>query len=294
MGLVIRAKFFSKTPPGALQVGSNPQAVVFVDGIQRETTPFFDGKVEAGEHTVKVVPVETEGGLITWEGKVSVAPNILTVINRDLASSETLSSGDTMTLEKISDRNSSSLAVVSMPDQAVVRVNGEPKDFTPVLVEDLTPGDYQVVVSSPGYRERTVLATTIIGYKLTINVKLAQEMEVAQEESVEDESKEGESSSDEEKSEEGEEELQQEADEDEEPGGPSPAPPAKPYVEIIETPTGWLRVRDEPSTESEELAKVEPGQMFPYLEEEENGWYLIEYEDDKEGWVSGVYVDLVD
>ena len=42
-----------------------------------------------------------------------------------------------------------------------------------------------------------------------------------------------------------------------------------------------------------EAAKINPGEMYPYLNEEENGWYKIEYEADKEGWVSGTYVDLV-
>ena len=34
--------------------------------------------------------------------------------------------------------------------------------------------------------------------------------------------------------------------------------------------------------------------MYPYLEEEENDWYKIEYEEGEEGWVSGVYAELVE
>lgn len=279
VGLVVRAKFFAKPGPGALQISSTPKATVFIDGSQVGITPFFNDKIAAGEHTVKLVPEVDKDELIPWEGKVQIISNILTVINRELASSEALSSGEILSLEKIGKKGVSSLAVVSVPDGAVVKIDGEPKGFAPVLVEDLTPGDYQVIISSPGYQERTVSANTIAGYKLTINVKLAQKIEGIEEEEAEEEEVEATPSP---------------TPSPEASPKPSPTPPAKPYIKVKETTTGWLRVREEPSTASTELAKIYPGEMYPYLEEEENGWYKIEYEEGKEGWVSGVYVELVE
>ena len=70
-------------------------------------------------------------------------------------------------------------------------------------------------------------------------------------------------------------------------------PPAKPYVKVKDTPTGFLRVRMGPSTSATETAQIKPGEMYPYLDEEKDGWLKIEYKKDEEGWVSGVYVDLV-
>jgi uncharacterized protein YgiM (DUF1202 family) len=179
------------------------------------------------------------------------------------------------------------LAVVSIPDGSLVKINGEPKGFAPILEENLTPGDYQVVVGSAGYEEKTVTAQTVAGYKLTVNAKLAQKIEGIAEATPSAELEEGE----------------EEEEEEEEPSPspspktspkPSATPPDKPYVKIKETPTGWLRVRAEPSTEAEELTKVDPGDMFPYLDEEQSGWYKIEYEEGEEGWVSGVYCDLIE
>jgi len=70
---------------------------------------------------------------------------------------------------------------------------------------------------------------------------------------------------------------------------PTEGPPmAKPYVLIKETPTGWLRVRMEPSTTATEAAKVNPGEKYPLLEEK-GGWYKIRYSGDKEGWISAQY-----
>lgn len=279
--LVIRAKFFAKPGSGALQISSTPKATVFIDGTQAGITPFFNDKITAGEHTIKLVPEPTQDELLFWEGKVEVTANIVTNINRELASSEASSAGEIMSLEKIGKRDVSSLAVVSVPDKAVVKIDGEPKEFTPVLIEDLNPGNYQVTISSLGYQERIVNVGTIAGYKLTLNVKLAQKIEGIEEEEEE------------------EEEVETTPSPTPSPSPkaspkPSPTPPEKPYIKIKETPTGWLRVRMEPSTASTEAAKIYPGEMYPYLDEEENGWYKIEYEEGEEGWVSGTYAELVE
>lgn len=69
---------------------------------------------------------------------------------------------------------------------------------------------------------------------------------------------------------------------------PPPATASGAKVKINETPTGWLRVRFEPSLISSEVAKVNPGETHLLLEEQE-GWFKIQYEDGKEGWISSRY-----
>lgn len=290
-GLIIKNKFFSRPGNGALQVSSTPKAVVYIDGEQKGVTPYFSDQITAGEHTIKLEPESTTDEFISWEGKVNLAPGIITAINQNLGKTLAETSGEILSLEKISSRNTASLSVVSNPDQAVLKINGEPKGFTPKLEENLTPGDYQVVVSSPGFEERTINAQTVAGYKLTVSVKLAQEIEGIEEATPSGEIEEEEEEAEEEEVEEEEEEASPS------PEGspkPSPTPPDEPYVRIEETPYGWLRVRAEPSTESEELTKVNTGEAFPYLDEEQNGWYKIEYEEGEEGWVSGTYAELVE
>jgi len=285
VGLIVKSKFFNKQGPGALQITTSPRATVFVDGNQVGVSPFFNDNIQSGEHTIKIVPESTVDGLSDWETKVDLLPGILTVINRDFGSTEALSSGEILSLEKTGRKDMSSIAVVSIPDQAVVKLEGEPKGFAPLTIDDLAPGDYQIVISASGYEERTISANTIGGYKLIINVQLAQQIEGIEEATDSAEVDE-------------EEETAVEENEDAEPTAtPTPkakvTPPATPYVEIKDTPTGFLRVREDSSTDSEELIKVDPGDFFPYIEEE-NGWYKIEYEDGEEGWISGVYADLVE
>lgn len=277
IGLVIKMKFLDRQGPGALQIDTTPKALVFLDGSQMGATPFFNDKIEPGEHVVRLVAEGSGEDSASWEGKVNLASGIKVVINRNLTADRSEASGEVLTLEKIDSRDKALLAVVSMPGQAVVKIDGEPKDFTPALFEDLTPGNYQVVISSPGYQEKTIAAKTIAGYKLVIDVQLVKEMEGIEEAT--------------------------ESAELEENLTPTPTVKAKtspvleleaPYIKIKDTPTGWLRVRSKPSTASEEVGRVNPGETYPYLDEEENGWFKIEYETDKEGWVAGTYVKLVD
>lgn len=282
VGLVIKAKFFSRPGPGAISVSANPKSMVFIDGVQVGITPFLNDKAQPGEHTVRIVPDPTAGNLMPWEGRVNLTPGILTVINRNLASTEAASSGNIINLEKIGSRDKASLSVISVPDGAVVRIDDEPKGFAPIA-EDYPPGSYRFTVASPGYEELTISAKAVTGYKLIINVKLAQKIEGIEKITPTPEEKEN---------------LTPTPKVTTNPKStPTPkaeiTPPEKPYVKIKETPTGWLRVRSEPSTSATELVKVYPQDMFPYLNEEQNGWYKIEYEKNKEGWVSATYVQLI-
>jgi hypothetical protein len=279
LGLIVKNRFFSKAGLGALQVTTTPRATIFIDGTQAGITNFFNDKIKAGEHIVKLVPEATGEELADWEGKVVLSSGISTVINRSFGASEQTSSGEVLTLEKISGRGKSALAVISVPDQAMVKLDGEPQGFAPVLKEDLPSGAHQVVVSNPGYEERTIPFKAVAGYKLIINVQLSRKIEVGQEATASGEARMTPTPTTKGKA------------------VVTPRPtttlPDKPYVVVKETPTGWLRVRMGPSVSATEAAKIGPGEAFPYLSEEKSGWLKIEYEDNKEGWVSGVYVDLV-
>lgn len=291
VGLIVRNKFFGQPGPGAISINVNPKSSVFIDSVRVGTSPYTNEKVVSGEHVVKVTAEDTSLGLSSWEGKVNIMPNILTIINRNLGQTDSASSGEVFWLEKISSKDKAALAVVSVPDQAVVKIDGEPKGFAPVSIEDLNPGTYQIVVASPGYEERSIpSAKTFAGYKLIINVQLAKKIEGIQEATPS-----------------GQVETTPSPTAKATPkitpkATPSPkvtpkpsvAPPEKPYVTIKETPTGWLRVREEPSASATEVARVSPGETFPYLNEQKSGWYKIEYATSKEGWVSGTYVELTE
>lgn len=288
LGLVLKFKILGRQGPGAIQVNSNPKAIVYVDNAQVGSTPFMNDKIKTGEHTVKLVPEGSDTNLISWEGKIDLSPGVMIVINRNLGESDFSSSGQTLTLEKVGSKDKASLSVTSIPDNSVVKIDGEPKGFTPLSIDSFKPGSYLVTVSSPGYEEESISAKPESGYKLIVNVQLARKIEGIEDSTASAEQEEATSSSSTQTS-------------------PTPTPKVKasvtpssskeiekPYVTIKDTPTGWLRVRSEPKTSASEVAKVDPGKNYPYLGEKENGWLKIEYEKGKEGWISATYADLVE
>jgi len=149
LGFLIFSKVLSKPGKAALQITSTPNARVFLNGEDTgKITPFFDDQLEVDEYTVKLIPEDTGEGLVPWEGKVNLVANIVTSISYRLGASEESLSGEVLSLEKIGDAKTSSLAVISQPDEGLVKINGESRGFAPVSVENLPAGEYQLTVSA--------------------------------------------------------------------------------------------------------------------------------------------------
>lgn len=270
-----------KKTPAALQINTTPAANVFVDGKLLGKTPYQGSNWNPGEISLKLIPESTTLPLVSWEGKIKLDSGVLTLIERDFAVSENESSGEILTLEKIKDKKLATLSVISDPDGTLISVDGEAKGFAPLSLDKIGVGDHQITITKEGYEEKTVRAKTIAGFKLIVNVKLAQKPETPTA-SVS--------------------------------GGLTPIPTVKAsspktttsptpkpsgtateatQVLIKETPTGWLRVRLGPSKNATDSgAKINPGEEYPLLGEE-SGWYKIEYEEGKEGWVSGQYATKI-
>ncbi len=271
---------FVKPKQAALQVTSSPRASVFLDGNHVGQTPYFDEKLKGGEYSLKLVPEDSTGTLLTWETKVKLSPQILTVVNRHLGPSDSESSGEILTLSQLSSKTKTSLSIISIPDSAVVTLNGQPKGFTPVSLDDVSPGEHTLALSAPGYQEKTIKAKVTQGYKLTISFQLAKQtiFDKAPKEPEETDP----------------DDKPEQADE---PESSTSADTKSSYIEILENNVGFLRVRKEPSTSSKEVAQAEIGDKLPYLNESENGWYKVEYATDKAGWVArgknGEYAKLV-
>lgn len=248
-----------KKAPAALQINTTPVANVFIEGKLLGKTPFSESNFKAGEVLLKLIPEATTQPLVSWEGKVKLTSGVLTLIDREFAPTEGGSSGQILTLERLKEKKTASILVISDPDGALVKINNETKGFAPLAMDKVNEGEYEILISKEGFAERTVKAKVANGYRLVVSAKLAEGGGVK--------TPTGETSKD--KSTKTEEMV-------------------KPYVLIKETPTGWLRVRMGPSTNATEAAKVKPGEKYSLLEDKA-GWYKIRYSIDKEGWISGQY-----
>ncbi|MCX6722643.1 MAG: SH3 domain-containing protein [Candidatus Staskawiczbacteria bacterium] len=59
-------------------------------------------------------------------------------------------------------------------------------------------------------------------------------------------------------------------------------------VKILDTPIGWLKVRDSALSNGNIIAKVYPGETYQYTQEKD-GWYNIILLNNETGWISAEY-----
>lgn len=265
----------SRSPKeGELRVDSSPTVSVFLDNKHIGRTPLRE-KIAAGEYTIRLVSEASTGDVAPWQSKITVGANLLTYVNAVLTESELSSAVDVLWLEK-SVAGKPELSIVTNPDGASVIVDDATKGITPITVSDLTAGDHTLTVTSPGFLTRTMKVKLTTGYKLISSMKLALSANGG-----------------------ATPETSPSATPAPVSGTPTPTPksgstttetPAKPYVTIKDTPTGFLRVRMDASTSATEAGRVKPGEKY-HIFSAQTGWYQISYDGTNKGWISSQYAD---
>lgn len=254
-----------KSQKGALQVTSAPESKVYLNNNFLGQTPLCKCEatdmLQAGEYVVKLVPLDKS--LQEFQEKITISEAVLTVVDRKFGK-VSQSEGSVISLSPLSDKKKAELLVVSFPEKATVMLDNDAIGESPISYKDPTESDHILKVSKNGYKEKTVRIRTPLGYKLTVAVYLATSTDIPQVSPTIAAS-------------------------------PSAAltPAVSPTgtgakVTILETPTGFLRVRSESSTTAPEIARIGPGESYPLVSEQE-GWYEITLKDGTTGWISSDY-----
>ncbi len=244
--------FFDRNPKksGDLRVESFPQTTVFLNEKEIGSTPLFKDKIPSGEYNLNLVNKAQ-----SWQTKIKINDGALTYVSRNIGPAEDQSSGQILTLERLSLEKSSELAIIASPDDAKITLDGLDKGTGPLLLRDIQVGDHVIVISKEGFSDQIVKPKVIAGYRVNAIIKLGALANQAR------------STAD---------------------LVATSAGITKPYVIISNTPTGFLRVRFEPSISSSETGQVKPGEKYPLLSEVE-GWVKIKLAN-VFGWVSDQYI----
>nr|MBI5455646.1 PEGA domain-containing protein [Candidatus Levybacteria bacterium] len=243
---------------GALQVTSEPKSSVYVNGKKVGQTPFRTSELrdmfEAGNYTVKLVPIL--GNFEPFEQKITISPKVLTVIDRNFGPTG-LESGSVISLKEISDKKDAQISIVSFPDSAQVFLDNNLEGQSPMLLKNITASDHEIKLSKEGYKDKISLIKTVLGYKLEILIFIGINPNVASASAAINST-------------------------------PSASLSLSTKILILETPTGFLRVRKDASLGALEVARVKPGDTYDLLEEK-NNWYKIKIDDKTSGWISSQY-----
>ncbi|MGE5042458.1 MAG: PEGA domain-containing protein [Candidatus Levyibacteriota bacterium] len=240
---------------GALQVTSNVQAKVLLNGKDIGTTPLCkcdqNDRIEEGLYTLQLIPSDSSQSFMT---KVQINKGVLTAVDRNFLPGSYASSY-VLLLEK-NYSNNADLAVYSAPSEALVTVDGNDSGVTPLLVKNVSASEHEIELQKGGFGKKTIRLRTVPGYKLVVQAVLGTAPDSS-------------------------ETL---------PGSevtptPTPTPTVmQNTVTILSTPTGFLRVRTDANINSAEIGRVKPGDVLP-LVLEKTGWYQIQL-DGKTGWIS--------
>jgi hypothetical protein len=283
---------FQKKEVSGLQITTDGvDADVYLNGKKVGQTPYSEQTLQPGRYTVKLEPDDSE--FASYETTVTLYSATLAVMNWTFGKTAETSSGVIYELEPIKKKKDANFSLASIPDGAIVKVDEVSQGFTPVLLKAMTPGTHRFQVSLPSYKDVEESVNIAEGFQMNVTVKLAKQKatELTEEIEVASDSAEASDSAD---------VATSSASKSPTPkttAKTSPTPTSRTggsttseeTVTIKETGTGWLRVRETPSSGGKELAKVDVGETFPYFEKQ-SGWYQIEYEKGKKGWVSGTYV----
>lgn len=245
---------------GGLQVTSNVDAEVFLNNKSVGKTPLClcdQGEtITSGSYNIKIVPHDSS--LQPFNTRVLINPNVLTAVDRVFLPGA-LSSAYIITLERTSEREPQ-VFIASVPDGALIAIDGESEGVTPLNIKSISASEHEVEIEKQLFAKKTVRIRAVSYYKLILNTILGTEDATkltttpAPSTAL----------------------------------SPTPAAVSQIKVLISQTPTGFLRVRAEPSISSAEVGRVNPGESYLYVDEND-AWYEITLANGTRGWISKSY-----
>lgn len=247
-----------KSGKGALQVTSVGQSKVYLDSKLLGTTPLcaceLEQMLDVGDHAVKLVPLE--GNFRPFEEKITINKGTLTVVDRTFADNGE-NDGSIISLSPLSSKKDVEILVVSLPDKANVFLDNNPVGITPLLLKQVSESDHDLRVTLTGYKDKSLKIKTAAGFQLNSLIFLGISNDLSNELIAS-------------------------------PSVSLVPPVTVARVLILNTPTGFLRVRESNSISSLEVSQVKPGEEYELVSEKE-GWLEIKLSDGRMGWISSSY-----
>lgn len=242
---------------GAIQVTSIPESQVYLNGKYIGKTPLClcepQELLKVGDYDLKLVP--SDSGYKPFNTKITLNKGALTVVDRTFEKQASLSTGSIITLSEIDDEKKAEIFISSSPSKAQVVIDSNIEGNTPLLIDDVTISDHEIKIIKDGYREKVIKVKTIEGKRLEANIALGIRPDslVKKEEAS------------------------------------SSASVKNIKLTILETPNGFLRVRETDSTDAAQVGTLNTNDN-PIFVSEKTGWFEIKMENGKNGWISSAYV----
>lgn len=249
--LALIVRFF---PKGAeILLGTKQRSGLSVLSKPEGVTVFLDG-VEAGKTPFEDKNLEVREYTVKLDKDGSIWQGKMKLSNGTVSVVNRDLTKDTPSQsgEVLTLEKGQGLTVISNPSESEVEIDGKVLGKTPVTL-NVEAGEHTILVSHPNYFKRSIRANLPTGFNLTISVDLGiSEADLT--------------------------------------AVVTPTIKITEEVEVLDTPTGFLRVRDKASLNGKELTRVKPGDSLILLEEL-GDWVRVRLSDNTEGYVSSTYVE---
>lgn len=292
------------TAKAGLQVITNDTpSSLFLDGQYLDKTPLISKDLKPGTYTLKIQP--DDNNLAAYETTVTLHKGLLTVVTWKPGPRPELSGGVIYEMEKLPNKKATQLALISIPDGAIVSLDNQAKEFAPIVLDNISPGQHEFTVSLPSYETQQHTLNMVEGHKINVTVKLARattaEASPNPAASVSATPTATASAA-----------LAATSSANKASASATPKASASPKTSPKASPTATitgprarikttnfyqddqevLRVRSTPSSSGSTLGFAPVGNEYPYLEESKDGWHKITFEG-KPGWVSSQFTELL-
>lgn len=274
-----------------VQASDGPAFQVYLDDLHLGQTPIQKDDIRPGTYRLKLDPGD---GSKRYEGQIRLYSGTVSTVLWSFTGNQPTGTGEILELEPLPTNSRAELSVVTVPEGSTVQLNNTTYGLSPVILDEAQPGQYSLSLNAVGHIKKTISVQISSGFRLNIFSRLERSSDSLDTSTVLLAPPEATASAG---------------------ATPTPTPstlptptpvpipgdtPATsgsttltpPYLMVKETGTGWLRVRAEASSAGTEVARVNVGTRHK-VRAVQNGWYEIEYEPAKYGWVSGQYVDYV-
>jgi hypothetical protein len=282
-----------------LQVITNDvPSALYLDGKYLDKTPYINKEIDPGDYTLEIRPDDTQ--LVSYQTKVSLKKGLLTVVTWKPGAHPETSGGVTYEMEKLPSSQQSQLSLVTIPDGAIVRVDGKDQQFSPVLVDTISAGEHEYEVSLPSYESQKHTINVIAGYRMDVTVKLAKQdggVPVSVTSSAVVPTPSATPSSVPSPKPLAPNTTPPTASASGAVGNPSIVPPPKIVIlgntGLTQNGQQVLRVRLHPDVNAQELGFAPVGTEYPYLEQSVDGWYRMTFQG-QSGWVSAQFSKVIE
>lgn len=279
-----------------IQVVTNTPAAVELDGKEVGISPYTSSTLTAKKYAIRLRPQDS--GYQIHETSIKLTSGFQAMVDWSFGKTKDESSGVILQIDDAQNKNKAEIEILATPDNVPVSIDGQTKGFTPLPLDELSEGKHTIQLQAPSFEPIVRDVVLIKGKRITLSVKLAKKATPSPTpQAVATESAQVATPA---------AQVKIRAT-----STPAPTPKSssasssaktsdvltkstttKPYVQIVNSPTGWLRVRSQPSVGSSELAKLANDSTVPYLASQ-SGWLKVTYSGSDAGWVSDQYAKLV-